>query len=69
MLNPETLRTADVIFAPCASGAALQEKIAQLRAMGERVVCELPGQQGGAAEMGCRRRLEQQDGRWVVVEL
>jgi ATP phosphoribosyltransferase regulatory subunit len=59
----------DMIFAPANADAALQEKIDTLRAQGERVVCELPGQQGGASEMGCSRKLEQQDGQWEVVSV
>jgi ATP phosphoribosyltransferase regulatory subunit len=61
--------SADMIFAPANADAALQEKIAALRAQGERVVCELPGQQGGASEMGCSRKLEQRDGQWEVVSI
>jgi ATP phosphoribosyltransferase regulatory subunit len=59
--------SADMIFAPANADAVLQEKIDALRAQGERVVCELPGQQGGASEMGCSRKLEQRDGQWEVV--
>ncbi|MDT8404899.1 ATP phosphoribosyltransferase regulatory subunit [Sulfuriflexus sp.] len=60
---------ADMIFAPAGADTTLQEKIAALRAQGERVVCELPGQQGGAREMGCSRKLEQRNGQWEVVSV
>lgn len=55
------------IFAPCADEAALADAIEQLRDGGERVIQALPGQQGGALEMGCDRELVQQDGSWQVV--
>jgi ATP phosphoribosyltransferase regulatory subunit len=43
-------------------------KIAELRAAGQRVVCELSGQDGGAAAAGCQQVLVLKDGQWVVVE-
>lgn len=58
------------IFAPVARNAAEQatllEKMAALRANGERVVAGLPGQSGGAAEAGCDRVLMAVDGQWVI---
>lgn len=59
------------IFAPAKSfpqdsEAALIEKIAELRSVGERVVCELAGQAGGASEAGCDRILVFSDGQWIV---
>lgn len=59
----------DGIFAPAKGDAALKEKIAELRTTGERVICELPGQGQGAAEMGCDRHLVQRDGKWLVESL
>ena len=38
-----------------------------LRAGGERVVHRLPGQSGGARDLGCDRELVRDGGRWVVV--
>lgn len=67
LLTDAQADSAKMIFAPANADAALQEKITVLRALGERVVCELPGQQGGAREMGCLRRLEQRDGQWEIV--
>jgi len=55
------------IFAPCEDDAALAECIDALREAGERVIQALPGQQGGAAEMGCDRELVLRDGRWQPV--
>ncbi len=46
--------------------AALAAKVRELRAGGERVIVTLPGQHGGAAELGCDRRLVERDGTWVV---
>ena len=40
--------------------------IGRLRAEGRRVVCGLPGQVGGAAEMGCGEQLDLCDGQWVL---
>lgn len=54
------------IFAPCAPDPELSRLVAQLRASGERVIQALPGQQGGAAEMGCDRELVLKDGTWQV---
>jgi len=55
------------IYAPCDPTPELREEIAKLRAAGERVVVELPGQLGDAAAMDCDHVLEKQGGRWVVV--
>ena len=54
------------IFAPCADDAALTDMVAGLRGQGERVVQALPGQSGGAREMGCDRQLLLRDGKWGV---
>ena len=56
------------IFAP-SEGEGLEDEIWALRASGYRVVRELPGQSGGAAEVGCDRVLALVSGRWEVVEL
>jgi ATP phosphoribosyltransferase regulatory subunit len=55
------------IFAPAVEDEALQHAVAQLRAEGERVVCELPGQEGNAREQGCDRVLELHGDSWQVV--
>ncbi len=57
---------ATAIFAPADNDAALQEKIAQLRQQGERVICALPGQNGTAADMGCDRELVKDSSGWQV---
>ena len=55
------------IFAPSGDDAALVTAIDSLRSTGERVIQALPGQPGGAAEMGCDRELQLQDGNWLPV--
>lgn len=57
------------IYAPAAYSPALAQAIADLRAAGERVICALPGQAGGAREMNCDRELVEQSGRWIVRNL
>jgi len=52
------------IFAPA---EADPQAVAALRAQGRRVVCGLPGQSGGAAEMGCGEILQLRDGDWAPV--
>lgn len=54
------------IFAPLEQDQALARVITDLRQQGERVVCELPGQQGGAREMGCDRQLLRKNQQWQV---
>jgi len=54
------------IFAPCTDDPALEQEVAALRARGERVLYALPGQRGGAAEMGCDRELVWREGGWQV---
>lgn len=54
-----------LIEAPWGSEAALLERVAALRAAGERVVFALPG--SVSASM-CMRRLERRGGDWVVVD-
>ncbi|MEE8379782.1 MAG: ATP phosphoribosyltransferase regulatory subunit [Gammaproteobacteria bacterium] len=56
------------IFSPASDDTALVEKIRELRDAGERVVCELKGQAGGASEAGSDRVLVLTDGQWLVKE-
>lgn len=48
----------DQVFAPANEDSALTDKVAELRSTGYCVVQALPGQSGGAAEMGCSHILE-----------
>lgn len=54
------------ILAPCVADVGLRARIAELRAMGERVVIELPGQEAHGAESGCDRALVKTDTGWIV---
>ncbi len=47
--------------------AALQERVAQLRARGDVVIVDLPGHARTRGELGCDRRLTHRAGHWVVV--
>ncbi len=63
------LHNISAIFAPYAGeDATLREAIKSLREEGERVIEALPGQQAGAAAMGCDRILVNQNGSWTVTE-
>lgn len=55
------------VFAPWDQSPVLQERIAQLRAAGKRVICALPGQQGGAREMGCHETLSFNGSDWELL--
>ena len=63
---------------PCAKGIlapfrknnqTLEDKIKKLRATGEIVIVELPGQQGGKFTSNCDRQLVLQSGDWVIKEI
>lgn len=57
------------ICAPYLDDAALQSKIAQLRAVGEMVVVDLLGDAALRKELQCDRELALRDGLWQVVPL
>ncbi|HRH81222.1 MAG TPA: ATP phosphoribosyltransferase regulatory subunit [Thiobacillaceae bacterium] len=57
------------ILAPADTDAALAARIAELRAGGERVVVELPGQSAHRQESGCDRLLARQGGGWVITAI
>ena len=57
------------ICAPHRDDAALQDKIAQLRAAGEIVVVDLLGDAALREELQCDRELVLRDGSWQVVPL
>ena len=54
------------IFAPDSDDKTLASEIDSLRAAGEIVICELPGQTGDAKAMGCDKQLIKESGKWVV---
>jgi ATP phosphoribosyltransferase regulatory subunit len=57
------------VLAPEGDQDGLREAVRRLRADGERVIYELPGQRGRAADMGCDRRLVYKNGQWVAVAI
>ncbi len=57
---------AGAIVAPVDDAPALAQRVRTLRAQGERVVQELPGQGGSFAEMDCDRILRWNGSDWVV---
>jgi ATP phosphoribosyltransferase regulatory subunit len=57
---------ATAIFAPCNDNADMLQTIAQLRAQGETVIEQLPGQAGDAKTMGCDKQLVKRNAKWVV---
>lgn len=57
------------IMAPQSGAAGLEQRIAELRTEGWAVVRELPGQIGGASELGCTHVLEFTDDRWQAHSL
>ena len=57
------------ILAPNDDDAALADRVGQLRAAGEAVIQQLPGQEGTFAEMGCDRILRWNGTEWAVEAL
>lgn len=57
------------ILAPADGDATLHAAIEKLRAAGERVIIELPDQQGDAKALGCNRRLVKNKKGWEVKSL
>jgi ATP phosphoribosyltransferase regulatory subunit len=66
MLTQESFGRKLGIMAPVDGDASLHVAIEKLRAAGERVVIELPGQQGDAKALGCDRRLVKYKKDWEV---
>jgi len=62
-------KQATLIFAPALNDPQLTEAIRALRARGQAVVQQLPGQIGGAQELGCSAILEHDNQHWVVKPL
>jgi len=54
------------IFAPAGEEVELLSAVQALRQSGERIVRALPGQEGGATDMGCDRVLVNEQGQWVL---
>jgi ATP phosphoribosyltransferase regulatory subunit len=69
MLAQQTIDGKSGIMAPADGDASLYASIEKLRAAGERVIIELPGQQGDAKALGCDRRLVKNNKGWEVKTL
>ena len=54
------------VFAPASEIPGLCELVEELRDQGETVICQLPGQAGGPAALGCDREIIIEHGRWQV---
>jgi len=54
------------IIAPLELDAAGRQRVSELRAQGERVVRELPGQKESASELQCNRMLVKENNEWTV---
>ncbi len=54
------------VFAPRSDDPALEALVRALRGNGEQVIGELPGQSGGARELGCTRWLVEREDGWTV---
>ncbi|MDD2761359.1 MAG: ATP phosphoribosyltransferase regulatory subunit [Methylomonas sp.] len=57
---------AQTVFAPALEDVDLSRTVRDLRAQGQRVIQQLPGQQGGPDQLGCNAVLEKQDTQWLV---
>jgi ATP phosphoribosyltransferase regulatory subunit len=62
----EPARDGGVVAAPWSDDPGLQNAVESLRAEGLRVLSLLPGQRGGAAEMGCTQVLVKKNGGWTL---
>ncbi len=58
-----------VILAPCKEDVLLVNKVQALRASGEVVIYELPGQPGKVSELGCTRKLAWDGQAWAVEKI
>ncbi|MEE8321580.1 MAG: ATP phosphoribosyltransferase regulatory subunit [Gammaproteobacteria bacterium] len=68
-LQTDTVHAKKGIYAPCSETPELLSRINELRKNGEIVICELPDQTGGPAEMNCDRKLELCDGSWTTINI
>lgn len=57
------------VYAPAVADIRLDQRVAELRGQGERVIRELPGAPTVPAELGCDRILAQRGGEWIMVPL
>ncbi len=66
LAQPQVEPQKTTVFAPSGNNPALQQRIDALRKAGRSVVCGLPGQQGGAREMGCAEELSFNGVEWEL---
>lgn len=59
-------QASDSILAPCKDDVLLDNTVQALRAAGESVIYELPGQSGDVSELGCTRRLAWDGAEWKI---
>ena len=57
------------IYAPWPKTPQMRAVVDKLRRTGNKVICELPGQKGGPADMGCDRKLVKEKGKWKVKKI
>ena len=69
LLSEQDYTQRPAIYAPASEVPGLPELVEKLRADGERVISDLPGQAGSAKDMGCDRQIELKDGKWQVTQL
>ena len=67
LAEPETETDNPAVFAPWDRDPALQARIEQLRATGRQVICALPGQTGGAEELGYGEQLSFTGTEWELI--
>jgi ATP phosphoribosyltransferase regulatory subunit len=65
-LAPEGAGRRGVLAPYAPKDAALQRRVARLRADGTPVLVELPGHENTAGEPACDRRLVKRNGKWII---
>lgn len=68
-LATEELTCATAILAPLSNDAALASEVQRLRASGERVVYQLPEDDGKNTQLRCDRKLVEKDGLWIIEQV
>ncbi len=66
LAKPQAEPPESTVFAPWGNDEALHNRIEALRRAGRCVVSGLPGQQGGAREMGCTEQLSFNGSEWEL---
>lgn len=69
LLGERELEAAKKVFVLPSRNADLKEETERLRQQGYIVIVGLPGQQGGAKDLGCSYELEYSDGGWNLKEI